>query len=141
MAYVTNGETTIKTSNPENFNEGWTRLSEKEGKARYIAEFETDLRDMLENNPNVYTILRHVSTSGMKRAIDLIVIDEGKPRNISYAASIVMGWRMDGKHGGIVANGCGTDMGFSLVNNLSMRLYCPEKYDHDSAYRLKHHWL
>lgn len=47
-----------------------------------------------------------------------------------------------GKKGqGLVVNGCGMDMGFHLVNNLSMHLFCPEKYTHEGAYALKHEWI
>lgn len=141
MAYVYKEDCgTIHTNHPEHF-EGWTLLSEKEGKARYIAECETELRELFKDNPRIYTVLRHVSASGMSRSIDMLVIQDGKPRNITGTVNRVMGWKFDNKHGGTKVSGCGMDMGFHLVNSLSMRLYCPNKYDHDSAYYLKQEWI
>lgn len=141
MTYVyKEGCGTVRTDNPEHF-DGWEILSDKEGKARFLRECEAELILLLADDPTVYTVIRHVSSSGMSRSIDLFVFRDNKPVSLTWLCQNVMGWKFDRKNGGIKVSGCGMDMGFHLVNNLSMRLYCPDKYDHDAAYRLKHRWL
>jgi hypothetical protein len=100
-----------------------------------------------KERPVVYTILRHVSASGMQRRIDLYIleVDEktgtARPRYISGWAAAVLGDKCYPENG-IKVNGCGMDMGFSLVYNLSMALYNPgPKYDKDKAYSLKQEWM
>jgi hypothetical protein len=120
-------------------------------------------------NYKVSTVLRHVSRSGMMRHISLFVAVEGEVIDITYYAAVLLGDnRAD--DGGIKITGCGMDMGFSLVYNLSRTLWpngfdcigegdgsystrCPSN-DHangdrnytphhhsDSGYLLKHHWI
>lgn len=98
------------------------------------------LRELLKPGDTVYTILRHVSNSGMSRRIDLYIFRDNKPYYLTYWAAEALGEKVN-KKGGIVVGGCGMDMGFHLVYNLSMALFCPDKYDHDSAYALKQEWL
>lgn len=114
----------------------------------------------------VYTILRHVSRSGMLRCIDLVVLEDGQPYEITYNAARAMGDRIDDKTGGIRVSDCGMDMGFDLVYNLGRTLYphgydCPgelcQSNDHsnhprparvagsmhhnDGGYAFRHRWL
>lgn len=90
----------------------------------------------------VYCILRHVSASGMLRVIDLYTIKDNRPVWLSGTVATVMNWKLDNKYnGGIRVNGCGMDMGFHLVNSLSVELYCPDKYEHDEAYKLSSEWI
>ena len=110
----------------------------------------------------VYTVLHHVSSSGMTRHISLYVILRDKDhgtyiRSISGFAAEVMGDRR-AKGGGIVVGGCGMDMGFHLVYNLGQTLYPSggprsksvrrcfkgEKDDDrepSGGYLLRHEWL
>ena len=106
----------------------------------------------------VYTVLRHVSASGMSREISLFVADvekrDGKRvpiiRDITYTAAAAMADNM-GKRGGIVIGGAGMDMGFALVYNLGRTLW-PNgtkkphgtrngQPDTDGGYALNHSWL
>ena len=85
------------------------------------------LRGILPPGSTVYTVLRHVSRSGMYRSIDLYVLDvdeHGHPgrRWISSYAARACGWKLD-KRDAIGAGGCGMDMGFHLVSTLSRVLY------------------
>lgn len=81
-----------------------------------------DLRELLAPGDTVYTVLRHVSRSGMYRAIDLYVIRDGEPRRITHTASrLLEGY--DNRHEAAKANGCGMDMGFHLVYSLSSVLF------------------
>ena len=82
----------------------------------------------------VYTILRHVSRSGMRREISLFVADEvGRITCLDYWVATVMG-RKIGKHEGIVVQGCGMDMGYDLVSALGEIL-------HNNSSSLTHEWL
>ena len=83
------------------------------------------LRDMLGDKPNVYTILRSVSSSGMSRHISLKIVHRGELIDITYLAARVMGDKLSEKlgHNTIRVNGCGMDMGWHLVYNLSSTIY------------------
>ena len=98
----------------------------------------------------VYTILKHRSNSGMLRYIDAFVI-----RN-------EIGYKWNSDKSGFKVGGCGMDMGFSLVFNISRVLFkeficigqdCPAN-DHlngdrdysphkhtDGGYALTQRWL
>lgn len=83
----------------------------------------TTLREWLPPGSRVHCVLRRVSRSGMQREISLFaILSAGDVRDITYLASQVLGDRI-GKKGGIVIGGCGMDMGFALVSNLSYYLY------------------
>lgn len=83
------------------------------------------LREMLPPGSTVKTILRHVSRSGMTRAISPVVDGE----DVTYLVlRAVPGWRFNSRHGGITQEGCGMDMGFNLVYTLSATLY-PDGFD------------
>jgi len=139
----------------------------KYSKAR-IAEIEKnkeELRQLLPPGSTVYTSLNHVSRSGMQRAISTYIIIENDVRDISYDVAEIIGSTMH-KKGGIKIDGCGMDMGFSIVYHLSYELYpngfecigekpirCPsndhcngdrnyEPHHHNSGgYALIHRWL
>lgn len=108
------------------------------------------LRSVLNPGDTVYTILRHVSRSGMQREISCLAFDRnvlwdaemsarGYTRQtrdkmvadkiaregimtIDYEVSRAIGARI-GKHGGIVVGGTGMDMGFHLVYSLGRALW------------------
>lgn len=125
-------------------------LTKKEGERLYREQALETLRKLLKPGDTVYTILRHVSKSGMSRHIDLVVISEGRPRNISFFAATAMR-DSQAKDGSIKVNGCGMDMGFHLVYNLGYYLW-PEgtqkphgsrngEPDSSGGYALKQEWL
>lgn len=99
------------------------------------------LREMFaeQTNPIVYTILRHVSQSGMSRDISLKTMEDGHLIDITYTASIALGEKVKDRHGQRVirVSGCGMDMGFHLVYSLSATLYPNEER---GGYRLSHRW-
>ena len=87
------------------------------------------LRELLPPGTTVWTQLVHVSRSGMSRVIKCFVggVDhDGKPTIFwvpSPRISRVTGMRDERKKDGNVIGGCGADMGFELVYNLSYYLY------------------
>lgn len=91
----------------------------------------------------VYTILRHVSRSGMTRWISLIVFDKktGELLDISYQAAKILKWSFDINRHAVKVSGCGMDMGFHLVYSLSRELYHQKGKTKDAGYKLKQNWL
>lgn len=119
------------------------------------AEAIAKLREWVKPGDKVYTILRQTSRSGMSRHISTLIVDKasGDAFEISgYVAKAIERRRAD--DGGIVAQGCGMDMGFEVVYNLSRVLF-PEGFkvegrgrngdtsgwDKDGGYALRHVWL
>lgn len=113
----------------------------KEEKAEALAR----LRELCPPGTIVFCKLNHVSRSGMSRSITPFVIKENEPRYLTWTVSILFGQKRD-KWDGVRMGGCGMDMGFALVYNLSRILY-PEGYNNDSGrnmdggYALSHRWI
>jgi len=121
------------------------------------------LHELLKPGDTVYTILRHVSRSGMMRAISPVLVGEDGPLDITWLVAPATGRKVHQKHYGVIVHGCGMDMGFELVYTLSRRMYpdgftcigkgCPsndhvngdrnyEPHLHESGgYALKQRWL
>lgn len=95
----------------------------------------------LKPGDTVYAVLRHRSSSGMMRVIDLFVIRKNqfdgqqKPWRIGWKAAQATGLTYDRDREGIKAGGCGMDMGFWLVYELSRSLF-PEGFG-ELGYKLK----
>ena len=114
------------------------------------------LLKMINPGSTIYCVLRSVSSSGMSRRISLFVAvppHDDMPAsiaNIDGMTTTITGRTLSGK-GGIVANGCGMDMGFDLVYSLGRALWpngTPEPHgsrngepDTDGGYALKQAWL
>lgn len=93
------------------------------------------LRELLQHGDTVYTVLRHVSRSGMSRVIDLYVIKDNRPVWLSGHVGHALGYSRDKTWSGIRVNGGGMDMGFDVVYNLSSSLF------EGDGYALKHDWM
>lgn len=92
-------------------------------KQREQAEAADTLRELLPPGTTVYTVLRHVSRSGMSRDIDLYVMQDGEPRWISRLAARAAGLTFNERAEAVRMGGCGMDMGFAAVYALSHALY------------------
>lgn len=112
------------------------------------------LTGILKAGDTVYTILRHVSRSGMLRAISPILIREGEPLDLTHYVAKALGLKIDRNNYGVKVGGCGMDMGFHLVYNLSRTIFPngfktwegywrnePSDFDSDGGYALKQKWL
>jgi len=109
------------------------------------------------NNYTVYTVVRHVSKSGMQREISVVIPTIARGRTQDYDATILkepipdhvrqfihpsytvaglLGRSYSEKngHNAVVCNGCGMDMGFDLVYNLSSVLY-------GDGYKIRQEWI
>jgi len=84
------------------------------------------LKKFLKPGDTIYTVLRHVSKSGMSRDIDLYLMLADGPLYLSGYAATALGERRAPDQG-IRVGGCGMDMGFHLVYNLSRTLW-PEGF-------------
>lgn len=109
------------------------RVTKKQQAENERNEAKEKLRGWLKPGDTVFTILRHVSRSGMMRHISLVANVEGETMDITYWAAKAMDDKL-ADDGGIKVGGCGMDMGFSLVYNLGRTLYhdgfyCPGKGD------------
>lgn len=107
---------------------------------RERAEAIAQLRQWYPKGSTVYTILRHVSRSGMQRVIGVVALmtDGENPgvdiRHPNYATSKALGLTVDRERDGVKISGCGMDMGFDIAYNLSQALY-------GDGNVLRHQWL
>jgi hypothetical protein len=97
------------------------------------------LKELIQPGDTIYCILRHVSSSGMLRVIDLKMVKtrpDGQPDiyHIGYNAARAMLDTWDDDKEGIRIGGCGMDMGFALVYNLAYTLF-------GDGYKLESRWM
>jgi hypothetical protein len=83
------------------------------------------LRTVFHLGDTVRTVMRHVSDSGMSRSISIVDKDCD---DISGIVSTALDRRFDRNNGGVKMGGCGMDLGFALVYELSSVLF-PEGFD------------
>jgi len=93
--------------------------------------------ELLKKNINIgdtlFTKIEKVSTSGMSRQIKVLDIKNGEPSYWSYYVSKVLGYTLK-DNGAIFVKGCGMDMGFHVVYQLSKVLF-------NDGYAIKHRWI
>ena len=99
----------------------------------------------------VYTILRHVSASGMSRVIDVAIVRKGELVRLSHLIAAVTSYGYDRDRCGVKIRGAGMDMGFELVYQLGHIIW-PKgtkkphstrngEPDRNGGYALRHHWF
>ena len=121
------------------------------------------LRALLPPGSKVHTVIRNVSRSGMSRSIDAYLLLDGDRRWLSRYIAIACEMSFDEKRECLKIGGCGMDMGFAIVYDLTRTLYpdgfecigekCPSN-DHsngdrdytphhhrDGGYALRQEWL
>ena len=79
----------------------------------------------LKPGDTVYTILRHVSRSGMRREVSVVVFQDGHAYHPNYSAAVLIGAPLNrsGSRDAIIRNGCGYDVCADTVGNLSYALF------------------
>lgn len=114
------------------------------------------LRKYLKPGDTVHCVLRHVSASGMSRRIDFYKLRGDDMIYLSGYISNLLGYKR-GDKSGLRVDGCGMDMGFAVVYELSRALY-PEGFkvsdktihrngkpngetDTDGGYALRSTWI
>lgn len=95
-----------------------------------IADATTKLRTILDTGDSIKVIIRSVSRSGMSRNMDLYVIRGNDLLYLNgYVATVLKVRRI--KNGELQVRGCGMDMAFAVVSDLSRVLF-------NDPYALKH---
>lgn len=93
------------------------------------------LRAILTPDAHVYLILRHVSRSGMRHCISMMVFRTMHSAHLPFVldglVAEVLGRRTSGSHGGVVIDGTGMDMGYALASDVANVTGVP----------IEHHWL
>ncbi len=88
----------------------------------------------LKKDETVFTTTLHVSKSGMTRHIKFFVIRDNLPLYLTNTIIEKLGYKPNKHWDSIVVRGCGMDMGYHVVHNLSYALF-------GEGYNLKHRWL
>ncbi len=128
--------------------EGDEKLSKKEYERLLrqgcIENLRVYLKPKRGESTTIYTMLRHVSASGMSRRISAFYVNRktGELISLDWYIERILGWKRSDK-GGIIVGGCGMDMGFHLIYSLSSAIYHDpkNKKGRDSGYTLKHKWI
>ena len=107
-----------------------------------------ELRDLFATPgvpPVVYVVQRHVSASGMQRQLDLYALmpawrtyngtEYPDLRRITHQVAQAAGYSYSRRYDALTINGCGMNMHFDAVYNLSAALY---GHDERGGYRLTH---
>lgn len=134
MAYVLlNDGLVINTENTDFWKNDGKVISENEGKKLEQAQALDCLKRLCNPDYPIYTVLRHVSASGMSRDIDIYTFKDNKKVYLSGYFAKAFNYRIS-KNGGLRVGGCGMDMGYHLVYILSSKLF-------NDGYVLRHEWL
>ena len=95
-----------------------------------------ELQNEFKNGKDIFCVLRHVSKSGMQRAISLFYVKHNDLVNFDYSVQKICNYKFNKLHGGITVNGCGMDMGYHIVANLEFKLF-----GNSSCQILKQRWI
>lgn len=80
------------------------------------------LRNVLKPGDKIDVIIRRVSASGMTRLMDFYLFDKGcERRYLTGMIATACGYKRKDSH--LKVEGCGMDMGFSVVYNLSRVMF------------------
>ena len=100
----------------------------------------TKLLTTTTDKPTIYTVLRHVSSSGMSRDISVkMVSEDGQLIDITYTVAQALGMKLYSRHGQnvVCVKGTGQDMGYALVYEISATIF----HGQDRAgYKVRHEW-
>ena len=100
--------------------------------ANQIAAAKARLIEMLGNSPVIYGDVKSVAKSGMFRKIAFYCVVEGEIQRITYEVALVLGLKHE--DGCLAKKGCGMDMVFAVIYDLSVALY-------DAPYKIKNRSL
>jgi hypothetical protein len=150
MVYVqTSSGNVFETSNASYWSEA-TRLPAKRGEELLRKQYQNALRERLKPGDTVYTLMRSVSRSGMRRTFDVYMSRDNQMACVTYSVAKACRYGLD-NHGRIVVGGCGFDAGYDIVYSLGRALWpngTPEPHgtrngqpDSDGGYALNHSWL
>lgn len=81
------------------------------------------LKEYLKKDMTIHSIIRNVSSSGMTRNISFKITDKDNILDVSYHIARALKYPFNDKKHAIKITGCGMDMAFHVVHNLSHVLY------------------
>lgn len=90
------------------------------------------LIEMLGDSPVIYGDVKSVAKSGMSRKIAFYCVVNGEIQRITYEIALVLGLKHE--DGALTKKGCGMDMVFAVIYDLSVSLY-------DAPYKIKNRSL
>lgn len=128
-----------------------TSLTNAAGKAAIKQQAIGSLREILKPGQTVYSVLRHVSASGMSRRISFMIpVADGSIQNLDYFIGLACDYKQSDNQG-LIVSGCGMDMGFAVVYRIGRIVWpdgTPEPHgrrngapDSDGGYALKSEWI
>lgn len=105
-----------------------------------------ELRRLFRAGSTAYTNVTHESRSGMSRSIEVYRVKGSEIRDVSHLVAEALGYTFDTRNGGVKMQGCGMDMGFALVYNMSRTIHAKSrskllKNKSDTGYLVKQRWL
>lgn len=112
-------------------------MSKASDKAALKLESLETLRAILPAGTEVYSIVRHVSQSGMSRQISFHIVEDGAIRDISFHVARALGYTLDRDRFALKVSGCGMDMCFSVVYSLGSALFRDGHAGESGGYALK----
>lgn len=115
------------------------RIPEKEAKQKLRARAKEELLKLLKPDDLVYTVCDQVSRSGLRRYIRCFIVKNNQILNITMYVSHLIDYKM--KDGALIIDGYGSDMGHTVVYELSYRLFHEHAQDHEAEFKLHHSWL
>lgn len=123
--YQLSSGTVIETQHPECWNSdpNAKRISAKKGKQLQRDEARERLRVLFPPGSEVHCSVTQVARSGMSRQIAVYAIEDGQIRNVSRWVAWATESRLSKSDDAVIIGGCGMDMCFALVYNLSHALY------------------
>ena len=110
--------------------------TKKEQKRQAYIDAEIKLDQLLNRKHEIYSIIRHVSQSGMTRHISFFIIRDNELWYIDNLISDYLDYKPNKNYSGLVVRGCGMDMAFSVVNHLQEAM----KHSKNTTY-LDYHFI
>ena len=110
----------------------------------YTADEIAQAREYLKQFGTLHTMLRHVSKSGMSRDISVVGSLNGEVENVTWYVARALDYKLHSNNTGnhvIKMKGCGMDMGYALIYNLSRAIYETPDNQSDAGYIIKQRWL
>ena len=84
------------------------------------------LKELIKKNDTIYYFVVKVSPSGMSRHIRFFKIENNQIEHLTYNICKELNYKYKNITNGLYVSGCGMDMGFHIISNLSYYLFKKE---------------
>lgn len=95
----------------------------------------TRLKEIIQPGDTIYTIVKQVARSGMSRRMNLYLIRDNQPIWLTRRVAVALDMGFHDESDTLIVRGCGMDMGFSTVYDLSRTLF------DGNGYALNQRWM